>query len=248
MRYRTILVPMLALALAAPVSAGIIFGKKPPKPPPEKRVPELLSIIKNDGDENKRAEAAEELRQYDPAQFPMIVPTLIDVLLSDKKPGVRTEAAQSLGKLGKAKPVSDQVKLALEYARDKDSSMRVRMQARSSLLGISFGGWSSSSPSKLKPEGPVPPTTKEPPLAPPIPPTVAISVPPPPPSLPAPPGQPFVVPPVISTEVPPLAPLGNNNPAGDVAPPRTPEPLPLPVAPPTPAAGADKGPELGMQY
>jgi len=38
----------------------------------------------------------EELRQYDIKQFPQIVPTLIDILVTDKQAKVRTEAAQTL--------------------------------------------------------------------------------------------------------------------------------------------------------
>ena len=54
MRYRVLLLPIVLAGLASPVHAGILFGKKAPPPPPEKRVPELLSILQNDGDENKR--------------------------------------------------------------------------------------------------------------------------------------------------------------------------------------------------
>src|SRR5262249_148092 len=72
----------------------------------------------------------EELRKYDPQTFPDIVPVLIDVLGSDAKPSVRTEAAQTLGKL---RPISQAVGQALEQAVAKDSSMRVRRQAPSSL-------------------------------------------------------------------------------------------------------------------
>jgi hypothetical protein len=86
--------PLLA-TLPALASAGLFFGKKAPKPDPATRVPELIVTVKTDGDENKRAEAAEELRQYDPAAQPDIVPVLIDVLLHDAKPSVRAEAAQS---------------------------------------------------------------------------------------------------------------------------------------------------------
>src|SRR5262249_17925055 len=54
MRYRLLLIPVLVTALASTAPAGIIFGKKP-KTPPEKRVPELVVILKTDGDESKRA-------------------------------------------------------------------------------------------------------------------------------------------------------------------------------------------------
>src|SRR5262249_4106641 len=115
-----------------------------------------LQILKSDGDEKKRAAAAEELRQYDPAQFPEMVPALIEALFSDKKSGVRAEAAQTLGKL---RPVSQQVGQALLMARDKDESMRVRLQARSSLLDYRWHGFKSDGKNAL------PGATKEPPLA-----------------------------------------------------------------------------------
>jgi len=91
------LVPLMLLPLVAgSTSAGIIFGKKTKRAPTAaERVPELLTIVKTDGDESKRAAAAQELRQYDPAQFPAIVPVLVDVLLTDKKPGVRAEATRA---------------------------------------------------------------------------------------------------------------------------------------------------------
>src|SRR5439155_25781395 len=113
-------------ALALPAPAGILFGKKT-KPNPAERVPELIVIVKTDKDESKRASAAEELRQYDPAAHGDIVPVLIDVLMNDPKPAVRVEAAESLGKL---RPISQEAGWALEQAKEKDSSMRVRAKAR----------------------------------------------------------------------------------------------------------------------
>lgn len=151
------LIPLVLLpALASPSYAGIFFGKKPRKPTPAERVPELLAQAKTDGDESKRAAAAQELRQYDPAQFPMIVPVLVDVLLTDKKPAVRAEAAQSLGKI---RPISQQAGMALEQALSNDSSMRVRLQARSSLLQYHWSGYHNTRKDDLVPQ------TKEPPLA-----------------------------------------------------------------------------------
>jgi hypothetical protein len=151
------LVPLVLLpALANPSYAGIFFGKKKKNPTPGERVPELLAQIKSDGDESKRAAAAQELRQYDPAQFPMIVPVLVDVLLTDKKPVVRAEAAQSLGKI---RPISQQAGMALEQALSNDSSMRVRLQARSSLLQYHWSGYHNARKDDLVPQ------TKEPPLA-----------------------------------------------------------------------------------
>jgi hypothetical protein len=259
MKLRFLLIVFLTAGLAAPASAGIIFGKKP-KVPPEKRVPELLAIVRTDGDENKRLSAAEELRQFDPMSFPQIVPTLIEVLMSDKKASVRSEAAQTLSKL---RPVSSDVGVALEYARDHDASLRVRMQARQSLLSYHWAGWSND-PGKLKPDGPPKPSTKEPPLAPTTPPPAAPPAPVAPP--PAPPQSPFA-PVTISkpiprptpepAAVPPLAPvIATPPPPTVVIPPSGVQPppgaQPLPKGPTTPPPAApptkeEKGPELGPQ-
>ena len=173
MKCRLILALVLLPALAAPAAAGVFFGKKGKKPNPADRVPELLVTVKTDGDENKRARAAEELRQFDTAAHPEIVPILIDVLLNDKKTAVRAEAAQSLGKL---RPVSQEAGQALEQALAKDPSMRVRLQARSALLQYHWSGYRSAS----KKDAPPPFESKEPPLAEPGP-SLA-----PPPTMPAP--------------------------------------------------------------
>jgi HEAT repeats len=142
---RFFLIMMLGVASVGPIQAGIIngglfFGKKPAKNPAE-RVPELIGVLKSDGDEDKRADAASELRQFDPVAFPMIVPVLIEALINDKKPSVRAEAAISLSKI---RPVSPLVGQALENAVSKDASMRVRIQARSSLLQYNLAGYRSA--------------------------------------------------------------------------------------------------------
>src|SRR5436853_119962 len=108
--FRFVLALVLPAALALPAPAGIIFGKHA-KPNPTERVPQLVGTAKNDQDDEKRAGAVKELRDYDPAAFPDIVPVLIDVLQHDPKPAVRAEAAQSLGKL---RPIAQEVGAALE--------------------------------------------------------------------------------------------------------------------------------------
>jgi hypothetical protein len=232
MRSRLLLVLVLVPVLAAPLSAGIIFGKKG-KPTPAERVPELLGIAKADGDENKRSAAVEELRQYDPAQFPDIIPTLIDVLQNDKKPGVRAEAAQTLGKL---RPVSQQVGMALEQSLAKDPSMRVRLQARSALLSYHWAGYHGGKKEDT------PPQSKEPPLAgppTPLPPMSPTPVPPPSGSRVAPPLTP---PPVVSP--PPTTPPAPSPPPPMIE--TNPTVRPLPVGPATVPATPPKqeGPEL----
>jgi hypothetical protein len=168
MKNRLTLALLLAPVLAAPVSAGLFFNKKAEKPNPAVVVPELIRTVQSDGDEDKRVAAAEQLREFDPVQFPDVAPTLIEVLLNDKKPSVRAEAALSLGKI---RPVSDKVGVALEEALAKDSSMRVRLQARSVLLQYRWSGWKEPVVKKdetptARPKGPSPAQSKEPPLAP----------------------------------------------------------------------------------
>lgn len=133
---RYLLAILVSAALCISGHAGDLFGKSH-KPNPTERVPQLLVMVRTDADEGKREDAARELRDYDPATFPAIVPVLIDVLKSDTKPSVRAEAARSLGKI---RPVSLQAGQALEAAT-KDGSIRVRMQARTSLVGYKIGGY-----------------------------------------------------------------------------------------------------------
>src|SRR5947209_494624 len=196
-----------AVALATPLQAGIFFGKKKPTPvDPNQRVPELLGLIKTSPDEHKRSQAAEELRVYDPQAYPDLVPVLVDVLTNDPKPSVRLEAVQTLGKL---RPISQAVGQALEQAVAKDTSMRVRLQARSSLLQYHWSGYRTP-----KKDVNPPPQTKEPPLAPSLPTAAPAPVLPPQktlapvgPPLPPPTGQRVIVPtpgeaspPVIATQ------------------------------------------------
>jgi hypothetical protein len=180
MSYRVTLILVLLPLVAAPVQAGIIFGRKKEKPDPKLRVPELVGILKTDKDADKRSRAAEELRNYDPAAFPDIVPTLIEALHNDKQTGVRIEAVHSLAKL---RPISQVVGEALEQAVAKDSSMRVRLQARSALLQYHWAGYRSK-----KNEVPPLKSTREPPVAAPSgdPPPISTQSPAPPPAAPQP--------------------------------------------------------------
>jgi hypothetical protein len=124
-------------ALISQVQAGILFSKKPAGNPNE-RVPELIVDLQNNGDEEKRINAAAELRLYDTVQFPDIVPVLIHVLINDANPSVRAEAAASLSKI---RPVTTEIKITLENAMKTDASLRVRIQARTSLLQYNLAGF-----------------------------------------------------------------------------------------------------------
>jgi hypothetical protein len=136
---RFLLSAVLLSALTVSARAGIFFNKHP-KPIPATRVPELLQIVRTETDDHKRAAAALELRNYDPAAFPEIVPALVELTLRDSNTGVRLEAVQSLSKL---RPVSSQAGWALEQAVEKDSSRRVRLLARSSLIQYHLSGYRS---------------------------------------------------------------------------------------------------------
>jgi len=154
--YRFLLALLLPAAIALPAHAGLIFGRHA-KVNPAQRVPELIVQVKNDKNESKRESAARELRDYDPTANPDIVPVLVDVLQNDATPSVRAEAAQSLGKL---RPVSQIAGWALEEAL-KDSSIRVRLQARSSLISYRLSGYHSDNHVAETP-APAPAATAEP--------------------------------------------------------------------------------------
>lgn len=225
---RTLLLAgLLAAALATPAPAQGIFGKKKPtnKPTPAERVAELLVTLKTDQDLSKRESAASELRQFEPKTFPEIIPALIETLQTDPKPEVRREAAESLGRLS---PVSQQAGWALEQAASKDSSWRVKSQARLSLTWYRIKGYRSNG----KPTEDLPPElelAKPGQTAPPLPPPVA-----PVPKVPARPGllpsetapPPLAMPPSLLPRPLPEGPK-LDGPAKNPAPDRGPD-LPLP--------------------
>jgi hypothetical protein len=159
MNARRILILLIVAASAVPTQAGIIFNRKP-KPNANERVVQLISAIRTETDDHKRAAAAEELRGFDAAKFPEIVPVLLDCALHDKASGVRAEAVHGLGKL---RPISQQVGYALEQIVANDSSVRVQVQARSALLSYRVSGYRSQK-SGEPPTLPGPLKTEEPPL------------------------------------------------------------------------------------
>ena len=120
---RVLVVTLALTGLATPAPAGFGLFSRKPKSNPAERVPELLIQLKTSPDESQRVAAAEELRQYDPKAFPEIIPTLTDALGRDASPSVRSNVAESLGKL---RPISQKVGYALEQAVANDGSMRVR--------------------------------------------------------------------------------------------------------------------------
>jgi hypothetical protein len=251
MRRRLFLFLFLVLlpTLAQPAYAGIIFNRKPKKPEPAERVPQLIGILKTERDENKRARAAEELRQFDPTAFPDIVPALVEALQKDTKPSVRAEAARVLGGL---RPVSQPAGDALEQAVSGDSSMRVRIQARSALLQYHWAGYRPKSASP----GKAPPLNKEPaPAGDNFPPTIntqtgrapaqpALAPMPTRTNGPRPPASQALTRPVPSTVEPPIAPPVSSPPPAPTPMPPAPTTAPLPTPAPSPTPAPAEGPSL----
>jgi hypothetical protein len=226
---RLFLALVLPAAVVLPAQAGFIFGRHA-KVNPAQRVPELVVAVKTDSNESKRESAARELRDYDPAANPDIVPVLIDVLQHDQSAGVRAEAAQSLGKL---RPVTQIAGMALEEAL-KDPSLRVRLQARTSLVSYRLSGFRNDAQMA---EAPAPSPVANPP-----PKTNFLSRSLLPRTTPAP------VPTRISGETapPPLAqpPLGPPPLAQPLVPTAAPATPPMPAAPKPVIPSNDAGPDL----
>jgi HEAT repeats len=237
------------LALAMPAQAQLFFSRKP-KTDPNQRVPELIVLVKTDADERKRAHAAEELRDYDPAVFSEIVPVLVDVLLNDRKASVRTEALTSLAKI---RPVSTQAGRAIEKAAADDDSVRIRLQAKAALPKYHLAGYSSkSSPApiekKATPMGSSK-QTQEPPLADPKVAPAPIPIRTPAPSNVVPPPAPIPIPmptPTAAKVVPPPIPIPTPAPPQAEAPSDRPIPRPFPPisVPPTKTPPPAEGPSL----
>lgn len=153
---RTLLALLLFAIIpwAGPAQAQL-FGKRT-KAAPSQRVPELILIVKTDPDDRKRAQAAEELREYDANTFTEIVPVLADVLKNDKKSNVRLEALNSLAKI---RPVSATAGQAIERAAAEDDTWRIRWTAKTSLTRYHLAGYVSRKTEPMKGK-----VTEEPPL------------------------------------------------------------------------------------
>jgi len=141
------LVVVAAMSLPAHADAGGglgIFSRKPKQDAAE-QVPALIMQVKTDKDEGKRANAAEELRNYDPKAFPEVLTVLTDALLKDASAAVRAESASTIAKL---RPISQQAGFALEQASSNDPSLRVRMAAKQALWQYHLVGYRSGRPNE----------------------------------------------------------------------------------------------------
>lgn len=165
---RSVLVLMLAVSMAGPAWAGpLSFLRKKQQPqgqqpaPVQQRTSELILTLKTDQDAAKRVAAAEELRDQDVRSNPEVIPVLIEAAQRDAKPEVRLAAVQSLGRF---RPVSAEVGRVIEQVAGSDSSMRVRVSARSTLWQYQMAGYrGGNNAAGAAPAGPS--TTQEPPLA-----------------------------------------------------------------------------------
>lgn len=209
------------LASAPPAQAINLFGRHP-KVDPKVRVPQLLVTARTAPQERQRLAAVEELRQYDAAAFPQIIPVLLELLRSDPSAAVRAEAAYSLGRL---RPASAEVAQALKAALH-DPALRVRWQARSALMFYPA------------PPSPQPPVTARTPASNPVPMLGGSAS----PGYPLPTPPPYLVSPPVSRSTP-EPPPATAAPAEIARPlPRGPEPPPVaaPSGPP-PVTSASRG-------
>lgn len=105
------------------------------------QVAQICQVLKGSGEETTRMAAVDDLRMVEgPAQI-VAISALMETLKTDRKAGVRAEAAVALSKM---RPVRQEVGTALENTITKDSSMRVRIQARSALLQYNLAGYRSA--------------------------------------------------------------------------------------------------------
>jgi hypothetical protein len=160
-RYLLLIALGLPMVAALPATAGPLFGKHN-KSNPAERVPQLIVTLKTDKDDGHRAEAANELRDFDATKFPEMVPVLADIARSDPNVSVRAEAVQTLGKL---RPVTREAGWAIEDAT-RDSAIRVRLQARTSLMSYRLSGFHSDKPPEAVANTPPAPASGSAPIAP----------------------------------------------------------------------------------
>src|SRR5262249_467664 len=133
---RLLFVQLTLLILVTPTQAGIF--RKSSRPDPAVHVPALLEVVKTSPDEKTRVAAASELRDYDTKAFPDILPTLIQVLGADPSSSVRSEVAETIGKI---RPIAPQAGFALEQAIANDKSVHVRIAAQKALVKYRLLGY-----------------------------------------------------------------------------------------------------------
>jgi hypothetical protein len=134
---RTILVLVAFATVAVPVPAQGLFSSRKPPANPDQHVQQLVITAQTASESSKRVNAVAELRDYSTTTYPQIVPTLVHILRNDKSVAVRIEAAHCLGRI---RPLTKMAGDALAEAVQKDSALRVRWQARTSLTLFNVAG------------------------------------------------------------------------------------------------------------
>lgn len=135
---------------------GIFRKKNPDKDEPQPKSKQIVETLKSDTDEKKRQAAAVQLRDEDPRTNADILPTLIASLQRDPSTAVRSEVAETIGKL---KPVSQVAGAALEQTFVSDPSESVRKSSQKALWDYHLNGYRSTGANAAMPQ------TAEPPLA-----------------------------------------------------------------------------------
>jgi hypothetical protein len=160
--YRTaaLLTLVVTVAASSPVGAidlGLGLFKRKSKPEPVSRVKSLVAVLRTDPDARHRQSAATALRDFDPRTNPDVIPALIGSLQRDPSSAVRSEVAESIGKL---KPVYQPAGIAMETALQSDPDAKVREAIKSALWQYHLNGY------RTPPVGsPIAAQTAEPPLA-----------------------------------------------------------------------------------
>lgn len=141
------------------VPLQLFFLGKPKNIQNPEQVAQICQILKSSGEELVRLQSIEDLRAVEGVSQPMAIVALADSMISDRKPGVRAEAAMALSKM---RPVRQEVGVALEKAISNDPSMRVRLQARSALLQYNLAGYRSVQKAPITVQDPLGQIAKEP--------------------------------------------------------------------------------------
>jgi hypothetical protein len=152
-----VLIGVAVTASSAPAQGLNIFKRRSkPDTSPATKVKQLAETLRASPDEGKRKQAAEDLREFDPRSNPDLIPALMGAVQKDPVPGVRSAAAESIGKL---KPVSQPAGLTLEAVAQADPDAGVREAAKQALWQYHLNGYRPPT------TGPLAPQSAEPPLA-----------------------------------------------------------------------------------
>lgn len=154
MVWRKMLLAALVLSgLIGSASGGVLFNRKSKQKPAADGAGDGVRILRTDPDERRRAAAAEELSKIDLKKNPTAGVALLEAVQRDPSSVVRTQAAESLGKL---RPLTVQVGRALEEAFNSDPAQSVRLAARNSLTQYVQAGFQMNGAAAREQANPTP--------------------------------------------------------------------------------------------